>query len=309
MGLKLLLVSGLALLTTIPSLFVNSLVEERTERAKDVMQEISGRAGGQEAFLGPSLSIPFSIPPTYKGASSTPGVYVVFPTKGEVSVRVHTQERHRSLFKVPVYEAELKFDATFDLTGVPSAAPAGAELDWTRAGIVIGVSDPRGALADGTLTANGKTITFVPAETFGEPNPRLPLAYFGARVSELVQPNAAFNVTANLRFSGAQRLTVLAYGQEHAPYRRGRLAESGVRRWLLAGETYSLCAGLYRRVVRTFHCPRGARRRHEHRGQCAGSHRDGDLVHRDGGPLSICEPLAQICTSVCRIIIPLLLCL
>jgi inner membrane protein len=114
---------------------------------------------------------------------------------------------------VPVYEAELKFDATFDLTGVPSAAPAGAELDWTRAGIVIGVSDPRGALADGTLTANGKTITFVPAENVGEPNPRLPLAYFGARVSELIQPNSAFNVTANLRFSGAQRLTVLAYGK------------------------------------------------------------------------------------------------
>jgi inner membrane protein len=213
MGLKLLLVSGLALLATIPSLFVNSLVEERTERAKDVMQEISGRAGGQEAFLGPSLSIPFSIPPAYKGASSTPGVYVVFPTKGDATVRVHTQERHRSLFKVPVYEAELKFDATFDLTGVPSAAPAGAELDWTRAGIVIGVSDARGALADGTLTTNGKTITFVPAENVGEPNPRLPLAYFGTRVSELIQRNSAFNVTANLRFSGAQRLTVLAYGK------------------------------------------------------------------------------------------------
>jgi inner membrane protein len=213
MGLKLLLVSGLALLTTIPSLFVDSLVEERTERAKNVIQEISGRAGGQEAFLGPSLSIPFSIPPAYKGGPSTPGVYVVFPTKGDATVRIHTQERHRSLFKVPVYEAALKFDATFDLAGVPSAAPAGAELDWTRAGIVIGVSDARGALADGTLTANGKTITFVPAENLGEPNPRLPLAYFGANISELIQPNSAFNVTANLRFSGAQRLTVLAYGK------------------------------------------------------------------------------------------------
>jgi inner membrane protein len=213
MGLKLLLVSGLALLTTIPTLFVNSLVEERTERAKDVIQKIGGRAGGQETFLGPSLSVPYSLPPLYKGASATPGVYVVFPTKGEASVRVHTQERHRSLFKVPVYEAEVKFDATFDLTGVPSAAPVGAELDWTRAGIVIGVSDARGALADGTLTANGKIITFVPAENVGEPNPRLPLAYFGVRVAELVQPNWTFNVTANLRFSGAQRLAVLAYGK------------------------------------------------------------------------------------------------
>jgi inner membrane protein len=114
---------------------------------------------------------------------------------------------------VPVYEAELRFDATFDLTGVPSAVPPGAELDWRRAGIVIGVSDARGALTDGTLTANGKTSPFVPAENLGEPNPRLPLTYFGVRASELIQPNSTFSVTANLHFSGAQRLVVLAYGK------------------------------------------------------------------------------------------------
>jgi len=213
MGLKLLLVCGLALLMTIPSLFVNSVVEERTMRAKGVIEEISGRAGGQQTFLGPSLSIPYSIPSIYKGASPMLGVYVVFPAKGDASIKVRTEERRRSLFKVPVYQAELNFDATFDLTGVPSAAPAGAELDWTRARIVIGVSDARGALADGTLTANGKTSTFAPAESVGEENPRLRLAYFYVGVSDLAKPNATFNVAASLRFSGAQRLAVLAYGK------------------------------------------------------------------------------------------------
>src|SRR5438270_9574490 len=79
MGLKLMLVSGLALLMLIPSLFVNSIVEERTNRAKSVVQEIGGRAGGQQTFLGPTLSIPYNIPSLYKGASPTPGTYVVFP--------------------------------------------------------------------------------------------------------------------------------------------------------------------------------------------------------------------------------------
>src|SRR5712672_861863 len=63
MGLKLLVVCGLALLMTIPSLFVSSIVEERTKRATDVIEEISGRAGGQQTFLGPSISIPYRIPP------------------------------------------------------------------------------------------------------------------------------------------------------------------------------------------------------------------------------------------------------
>ncbi|MFZ0804874.1 MAG: cell envelope integrity protein CreD [Candidatus Sulfotelmatobacter sp.] len=192
---------------------MDSLVEERTQRATQVMEEIGGRAGGQQTFLGPTLTIPYSVPSAYKGASPTLGIYVVFPSKGDASIRVRTEERRRSLFKVPVYQAELKFDATFDFTGVPSAAPVGAELDWTRAAIIIGVSDARGALADGTLTVNGKTSTFVPAEYTAEQNSRLPLAYFGVAVADVAKPNATFNVAANLHFSGAKRLAVLAYGK------------------------------------------------------------------------------------------------
>jgi inner membrane protein len=219
MGLKLLVVSGLALLMTIPALFVDNLVDERTARAKDVIHEISARVGGQQTFLGPTLSIPYAIPPANKDASPVLGVYVVFPAQGDADVKIRTEERRRSLFKVPVFQADVKFDATFDLAGVPSAAPTGAVLDWNRVGIVVGVSDARGALADGTLTANGKTVTFAPAETLADSNadpstaPRLPLAYFGVRAADMATPNATFHVTAALRFSGAQRLSVLAYGK------------------------------------------------------------------------------------------------
>jgi len=212
-GLKLVLVSGLALLMMIPAFFVSDLVDERAKRAKDVIAEVSGRTGGEQTFLGPSLAIPYTIAPPYKDATLTRGTYVVFPTTGDADLRVRTEERRRSLFKVPVYQADLKFDAAFDLTGVPAAAPAGASLDWTHAMIVVGASDIRGALADGTLAVNGKTITFVPAENIGDEAQRLPLNYFGVKVSDVAQPNAVFKVTANLRFSGAQRLAILAYAK------------------------------------------------------------------------------------------------
>lgn len=215
MGLKLFLVSGLALLMTIPAIFVSSVVDERTQRAKNVIQEVSSRVGGQQTFLGPVLSIPYSVPPLYKGAAPATGVYVVFPTEGDAVVKVRTEERRRSLFKVPVYQSDLQFDASFDLGGVPSAAPADATLDWSRAGIVVGVSNAHGALADGTLTMNGKTVTLIPAETIGDANSdqRLPLSYFGVNAAGTAQPNATFRVTAALRFSGAQRIAILPYGK------------------------------------------------------------------------------------------------
>ena len=219
LGVKLIVVCVLALIMIIPALFVQSLVEDRTNRAADVIKEISSHVGGQQTFLGPTLAIPYTIPARSPLDSAKRGVYLVFPTHASAFLKVATEERRRSLFKVPVFRADLKFDGAFDLTGVPAAAPPGAEFDWSRSEVVVGVSDARGALADAVLTANGKTSTLVPSEISqcisvgGDQNTFVKLALFGANVQDLSKPNAQFNVTSTLRFSGAQRIALLAYGK------------------------------------------------------------------------------------------------
>jgi len=216
---KLIVVCGLVLIMMIPAFFVESLVEDRTNRAADVIKEISGYVGGQQTFLGPTLAIPYTIPPRTPLDSARHGMYLVFPTRATAVLKAATEERRRSLFKVPVFQADLKLDGTFDLTGVPAAAPPGAELDWSRSEIVVGVSDARGALTDAMLTTNGKTSTLVPAEISqsisigGDQNTSVKLALFGANVQDFSRPNAQFNVTSALRFSGAQRIALLAYGK------------------------------------------------------------------------------------------------
>ena len=148
---------------TIPAFFVGGLVDDRTKLAADVIREISGHVGGQQTFLGPTLAIPYSFPLQTEGYVAKHGIYLVFPSRASGLIKTVTEERRRSLFKVPVFRADLKLDATFDLTGVPAAIPPGAELDWSRAEIVVGVSDARGALADAVLTTDGKNSTLVPA--------------------------------------------------------------------------------------------------------------------------------------------------
>jgi inner membrane protein len=219
MGVKLIVVCGLALFMTIPAFFVGGLVEDRTKRAADVIREISGHVGGEQTFLGPTIAIPYSIPPQSQLDSAKHGMYLVFPVQASAILKTVTEERHRSLFKVPVFQADLKLDATFDLTGVPVAAPQGAELDWSRAEIVVGVSDARGALADALLTADGSTSTLVPAGVAqdisigGDQNQHVKLTLFGTNAAGIAKPNARFNVTSALKFSGAQRIAVLAYGK------------------------------------------------------------------------------------------------
>jgi inner membrane protein len=134
-------------------------------------------------------------------------------------VRTTTTERHRSLFRVPVYRAELKLESNFDLKGTSSATPHGAELDWSRAEIVVGVSDPRGALTDATLDRDGGASTLTPSQL----SDRLPLSsneggklnmiLLGTRFPGGTQPPATFHVRSTLKFSGAERIAVLAYGK------------------------------------------------------------------------------------------------
>jgi inner membrane protein len=220
MGLKLIVVGFLALLMMLPALFVFDLVNERTRRAADVVKEISAHIGGQQTILGPTLAIPYYVPPQSKAEVARRGMYIVFPARASATARTTTEERHRSLFKVPVFQADLKFDATFDLAGVPAAAPQGAELDWSRAEIVVGVSDARGALADALLTMDGKTSTLIPAEIAqnisiddGNRTEHTKLTLFGGRAGNIAKPDTQFTVTSSLRFSGAQRIAVLAYGK------------------------------------------------------------------------------------------------
>jgi inner membrane protein len=219
MGVKLIVVCGLALVMTIPALFVGGLVEDRTKRAAEVAKEISGHVGGQQTFLGPTLAIPYSIPPQSPADYAKRGMYLVFPVRATAVVKTATEERRRSLFKVAVFQADLKLDATFDLTGVPAAASQSAELDWSRAEIIVGVSDARGALADAMLTTDGKTAMLVPAEIAtdifigGDQSQHIKFTLFGTKVGGLAKPNTQFNVTSGLRFSGAQRIAVLAYGK------------------------------------------------------------------------------------------------
>ena len=218
-GVKLIVVCALALLVTIPALYVEGLVEDRTKRAAEVVKEISSHVGGQQTFLGPTLAIPYNIPPQFEHDVAKHGIYLVFPARASGAIRTTTEERRRSLFKVPVFQADLNLDATFDLAGVPAAPPQGAELYWSRAEIVVGVSDARGALADASVTMAEKTSTLVPAEIAqdisigGDQRQPVKLILLGAKAGSIAKPNAQFAVTSVLRFSGAQRIAVLAYGK------------------------------------------------------------------------------------------------
>ena len=120
---------------------------------------------------------------------------------------------------MPVYRSDIAFKASFDLTGVPVNAPDNAILDWSRAEFLVGATDARGAQSDISLTADGRSATLTPANTLQSSDVKLEsgdhtqLSFFGAAAREVAHPDARFDVNATMKFTGAQRLAVLAFGK------------------------------------------------------------------------------------------------
>jgi len=153
------------------------------------------------------------------------GVWHIFPTRGRVQAATVSEVRSRSLFKVPVYTADLTYSASFDLSQAGAEAPRGAVLDWSRAEIVLGASDARGAKSDIGLTLGGRTVALTPSLV--EPTAALTLPetrgaeaavrggdslrLFGAHLPEALRTGGPFEVSGRAAFSGAQRIAVLAF--------------------------------------------------------------------------------------------------
>jgi inner membrane protein len=231
MGLKLLLVCGLALLMAVPALFVFGILAERTHRAEQVSREIGDIVGGAQTFMGPVLAVPYTAPGdlitddkrmvTGRGPDRR-GVYVVFPADATARASARSEVRKRSLFKVPIYTAGLEFTGQFDLGEPLVGVPEAAVLNWSAAELLVGVSDPRGAQSDIRLVTGGRTYNLAPSATVGE-QPLVSedggagrMRFFGTPAAAVARPGARFAVAASMTFTGAERLAFVANGKSTA---------------------------------------------------------------------------------------------
>jgi inner membrane protein len=151
------------------------------------------------------------------------GWYVISPEQGLANVAMKGASLHRGIFNVPVYEADADLDARFGAPPTSLNLPQGASVDWNAAQIVVGFSDLRGAKADVTgifTDARGaKTkVTFAPASSIGlgSPSGQGGFGLVAAPAAALLAGKSGGDLDVALRFTGAQRLSVLPYAKSTA---------------------------------------------------------------------------------------------
>jgi len=233
-GLKFLLVCILAVLMALPAFVIFGILSERQGRAQAVIAEVGQRYGGEQSFTGPILAAPFrQIIPAPPATPDNPrpqatvrnGWYVVFAKTGDGDAVIDTDVKARGsggLFKVRTYAADVSLRAAFDLTGEPRAAPDGASIDWTRAVILVGVRDPRGAKAPADLRIGDRAIPLEPgsayAGVFSDASNQQayqgPTQWLVAEVGDIARPGATFDARTQLKFTGVETVSLIAFARD-----------------------------------------------------------------------------------------------
>ena len=122
---------------------------------------------------------------------------------------------------MPVCSSNIEFKASFEIPGTPTDLPQGAELHWSRAEFITGATDSRGALADITLKSGGQTeamalsklVDAIPISQNARHTAETELKIFGLQTGPNVKPGSKFEIGADMKFSGAQRISILPYGK------------------------------------------------------------------------------------------------
>ena len=152
----------LTLALLVPLVMVQSIVSERATRREAAVQEMTATWGAPQTFGGAVLSIPYTstwIDPAGRPQRSRQRVHHL-PTQLQVEGNVFPERRRRGIFDVVVYRTELVVRGRLSRPDLGFLKVEPESIEWERAMLSVGISDPRALTKRGVLDWNGRAVAF-----------------------------------------------------------------------------------------------------------------------------------------------------
>jgi inner membrane protein len=216
-------VGVLALVLLVPLEMVESVVGERYQTYRTVVDDIAGAWSSDQQLAGPILVVPFTekievrdeyVTPTGEKKTtqrweSVDRRAVVLPDRLEIQGELTPEMRKRGIYEVQVYTADLQVVGAFleiEKTVTALSDPDRLEaIDWSKAVVGFGVSDPRGIVSVDGFDFNGQQAQPRPGTALGEIVER----GFHVDVGEVIDDDLVFNMPIVIRGSNSLRFLPL----------------------------------------------------------------------------------------------------
>jgi inner membrane protein len=167
--IKALIIGVLALLLMIPTLFVQNLVQEREQRQKEAITEVSSKWSGKQNISGPVLVLPYVQRASDSSKAITRHYAFFLPDELNIISNVVPQERSRGIYKVILYHTQTSISGSFKNIAVDKLKLAPESILWNEAFVKMNISDPKGLNGELKLKWNDSLVSFTP-QNFEGPN-------------------------------------------------------------------------------------------------------------------------------------------
>jgi inner membrane protein len=198
-----LITGGLILLLLIPSIFIIALVEEREERQKEIVKEVSVKWSAAQTLTGPFLVVPYTDNYLNSDGKTVPVKTQLIVPANQLTVKgdIFPEERKRSIYKVLLYKTSLQFTGQFKLQW-PSDINV-ANLDLSSAKLCFAFNDFKGIEEDLSIvmgSSNLKMTAGLPVDDFGKIGLSAPIDLNGTDL------NTGTPFSMNIKIKGSERL-------------------------------------------------------------------------------------------------------
>lgn len=145
----------LILLMLIPTVFIMNLVQEREQRQKDVVAEVSNKWAKAQTITGPYIIVPYN--EVYTDAANKKTVerssVVLLPENLNVNGKIIAQQSHRSIYNVLLYKSNINASGNFTIKLPHDIAPENLLLNQAR--LCVGLNDFKGIEGKVAVNYNG----------------------------------------------------------------------------------------------------------------------------------------------------------
>jgi len=160
------IVMALALLVQIPLTMIDGLTAERKAARNSVVADIARSAAEAQRLAGPAILVPYTRRSTQLTTSTddaghtrairkqrvSKGWIALLPETLAIDGAIHLQTKQRGIYTARLYDAQLELRGRFVIPPDHRIHRSGNEIEWGRAMLVVGVTDPRG-VRDGVRLA------------------------------------------------------------------------------------------------------------------------------------------------------------
>lgn len=169
---KVTMVGLLALFLLIPLSYVQSLIAERAERKKDVVEEVTKSWGTDVHIYGPILKVPYRIytqttllnPQTNKQEISTTQTIdyaYFFPEKSDFKTTIQKDSSlKRGLYNVVVFSTDIKAQGSFTSPNFKKLQIDETNVVWNQATILVKTTNLKSSKSDLNLKLNDSNYAF-----------------------------------------------------------------------------------------------------------------------------------------------------